>query len=384
MVSERLGWSLVGGGVGGILYVLAGYPLGLWLASRRRRAGPDLGTSAAPPTITILLPVHNGERWIAEKLTTLCSLDYPKELVEILVLCDGCTDATVRLARSETDPRVSVFDLARGGKGAALNAGLERAGGDILVFFDVRQQVDTDCLSQLTRRFADAAVGAVTGELIIRGGGGHGEESVRLYWRYEKLIRRCQSQLGALGGVTGAIYAMRRGLAKPLPPDVILDDVFLPLQAVLRGYRVEFEEHARAYDDPTSLKAEFGRKVRTQAGIFQLIGYCPWLLGWRNRLWFHFWSHKIGRVLLPYFLIAVGIGSLLLPGPWRITALASQALLYGAAAVDRWVPESVPIKRLTSTARTFVILVLAAFVAGSILFRPSRSFWKHATGTATS
>ena len=115
------------------------------------------------------------------------------------------------------------------------------------------------------------------------------------------------SRLDSFHGVTGSIYALRRELAVPIPPDTLNDDMYLPLHAFLKGYRITFDEQAQARDYPTLLDAEFRRKVRTLAGVFQIMGKLPALLGPGNRMWFHFVSHKVARLLLPYALIAAAI-----------------------------------------------------------------------------
>jgi hypothetical protein len=217
-------------------------------------------------------------------------------------------------------------------------------------------------------------VGVASGELFILEGETQEEAATGLYWRYEKSIRKHLSALDSVLGATGCIYAMRRELAVLLPPDTLLDDVYLPLAAFFRGYRIVLDEHARAYDSPTSLRTEFRRKVRTQAGVYQLMRAYPALLGPSNRMWIHFVSHKLGRLLLPFALIVLAISSFWLPP----MVLALQLFFYGLAAIDLAVPEGWRAKRLTSPVRTFVVLMLAAFFAASILFRPGLDIWTDA------
>jgi poly-beta-1,6-N-acetyl-D-glucosamine synthase len=180
-------------------------------------------------------------------------------------------------------------------------------------------------------------------------------------------------------GATGAIYAIRRNLARRLQTNTLLDDVYLPMAAFLDGYRIVFVEGARAYDMPTALDAEFRRKVRTQAGVYQLIYHLPQLLGPGNRMWIHFLSHKVGRVLLPFSLIAMLFSSFFLPSPWAFPVVAAQIAFYAIAALDRFIPEAFPLKRVSSLARTFVVLMAAAALAPTILFRPTETFWKTPT-----
>jgi len=352
-----------------ILYVLLGYPL--LVAALARWFPRPIRRGPMRPSVTVLLPVRNGEAWIRAKLESILALDYPLELLDVIVIANGCTDGT-EAAAAEFAPRgVRLISLPQASKAESLNEGMRQAKGEILFFTDVRQKLDPLSLARLMECFADPEVGVASGELVIREGETQEEANTGLYWRYEKWIRKGLSSLDSVLGATGCIYAMRRELAEPMPAATLLDDVHLPMAAFFRGYRLVLDESAKAYDVPSSLKTEFKRKVRTQAGVYQLIGTYPALLGPRNRLWFHFVSYKFGRLLLPFALMALAVSS-----GWG--ALSLQATFYALAVIDLAVPEGWALKRLTSPIRTFVVLMAAALLAVSILFRPGKALWNEA------
>ena len=147
-----------------LVYVLVGYPCLLALLSLRER---KVVRQFTPRPVTIVLPVHNGERWIADKLESIRQLDYPLDSVQVVVIDDGSTDRTREVALASALQAIEVVSLPRGGKAKALNAGLDRATGEILVFTDVRQQLRPDSVRRLVACFADPKVGVVSGELII-------------------------------------------------------------------------------------------------------------------------------------------------------------------------------------------------------------------------
>jgi poly-beta-1,6-N-acetyl-D-glucosamine synthase len=358
---------------GFVAYTLAGYPV-LLAAAVRFRSRP-VEKRLEPKTVTILLPVRNGECWLRAKLESLLALRYPAELVQILVISDGSTDGTDEIA-CQYAGRIEFLRTQGGGKAVALNVGLERARGEILFLTDVRQPLDPDCLKHLVACFADPSVGVVSGELVISEGLTREEASVGLYWKYERWLRKLESRIDSVMGATGCIYAMRRELAAPLPPGTLVDDMFLPLRAFFKGYRVILEDSAVAFDYPTALDAEFLRKVRTQAGVYQIIGLFPQLLLPRNRMWLAFVSHKLARLFLPFALIVAVVTSFYLDDPWRGIAIAAQAAFYAAALLDLWVPDGAGIKCLSATARSFVVLMAAAFCAALVLVRPPGEIWK--------
>lgn len=364
---------------GAVIYVLFVYPAVLaFLASRSGRVVAK--SYAHEPTVSILLPVRNGEAWIEDKLGCLLALNYPAAKTQILVASDGSDDGTEAIAMQFADRGVELARLPRNGKAAALNHLMTRATGEILFFTDVRQSIEPEALRELAACFHDPSVGVVSGELWIRSGATSGEESIGLYWQYEKWIRKNLSRLDSMLGATGCIYAMRSSLATPLPDGTLLDDVYLPLGAFFRGYRVVMEEKARAFDEPTRLDAEFRRKVRTQAGVYQLLRFYPRLVGSSNRMLLHFVSHKLGRLLLPFALIGLLAVTPALPDGVRQAVWAGQAFVYGLGLLDLWVGEEFPLKRLSSPARTFVVLMAACLCAILILIVPSRVLWPSPTG----
>jgi len=354
-----------------LVYVLSGYPL--LLAVRARLFSRPIRKVEEWKTVSVVLAVKNGKKFLRAKLESILALDYPRELLQVIVISDGSTDGTDEIGAELADCFVRV---PPGGKALALNAGIAKATGEILFFTDVRQPLAADSLRQLVSCFADPRVGAASGELIILDGKTQGEASIGLYWRYEKWIRNRLSQIDSVMGATGCIYAMRRELAVALPAGTLVDDMYLPLAAFFRGYRVIFDPTAKAFDYPTALDAEFRRKVRTQAGVYQIIGAYPQLLGLENRMWIDFVSHKLGRLLLPYACLLMAGSSFWLPQPWRTLALAAQGLFGMLALADGWLPEGSRLKRLTSPLRTFVVLMAAVFCAGSVLFLPHDYFWK--------
>ena len=318
-----------------LTYLHIGYPalISAWAFLRRGRPQP----AAHLPTVSVLIIAHNEAARVGARLQNLLSLDYPRDRLEIVVASDGSTDGTVQRARAyvEAGIRVVAFE-ARRGKLAVLNDLVPNMRGEIVVLADSRQRFEAGTARALAEPFGDPRVGAVSGELVLtEDPGGQGvTRGTGLYWRYEKVIRRSESQVDSTVGATGAIYAIRRALFQPIPDDTILDDVLIPLRIMRRGYRVLFEPRARAYDSVTaSTRLELTRKVRTLAGNFQLFARERWLLSpVHNRLWFQTLSHKGLRLVAPLLQGTVFATNLLLATePAYRIALVTQLLFYAAA-----------------------------------------------------
>jgi cellulose synthase/poly-beta-1,6-N-acetylglucosamine synthase-like glycosyltransferase len=327
-----------------IAYVYAGYPL-LLAAWARLRPRPVRGTGFADgswPSISIIVAARNEGARLPGRVENLLAQDYggPRE---IIVVSDGSTDGTGAALGRYAD-RVRLIQVPAGGKPLALNAGVAASSGDILVFADARQRFAPGTLRALVSNFADPSVGGATGELILDCESGHAEssigEGVGAYWKYEKWLRRQESRIRSTLGATGAIYALRRALWRPLPAETLLDDVLAPMRAVLAGSRIVFEENAVAFDRTApDAAAEARRKRRTLAGNYQILAQEPRLLvPFVNPVWLQYVSHKVGRLLVPWALLAAFVSSAVLaPAAWiYAAAFAAQGVFYGFALVGAW------------------------------------------------
>ena len=147
-------------------YVCVGYPI---LARVRAAINPRTRRRAPiEPSVTIIVAAHNEADRVDRRLRNLLALDYPTDHLEVVLGSDGSTDDTVSRARPFESAGVIVHEFAeRRGKPALLNALVPRASGEIVVFADARQRFDPLAVRALVANFADPAVGAVSGELIM-------------------------------------------------------------------------------------------------------------------------------------------------------------------------------------------------------------------------
>lgn len=363
-----------------VAYVYAGYPvlLACWARWRPLPAPRPAAPSDDLPTVSIVIAARNEAARLAARIENLLALDYPADRRQIIVISDGSSDDTLRVLAA-FGPAVETVAAPPRGKASSLNAGVARATGTILVFADARQMFAPDAVRELVAPFTDPAIGGVTGELLLdceasdvagrragaerrlwidrrtredRGPGRRLDvdrrgrivstvaDGVGLYWAYEKQLRRWESCVGSTLGATGAIYALRRSLYRPLPDNAILDDVLTPMRAVLAGYRVVFSGRAFAFDRAAiDADAEQRRKVRTLAGNVQILGQEPRLLiPVLNPVWLQYVSHKLGRLLVPYALLSLFAASIALSEQAAIYTLAliGQCALYVLGGYGAW------------------------------------------------
>ena len=288
----------------GAVYAYFGYPVLLAVLARISPKKLRLGADVDLPRISILIPAHNEETVIANKLSNSLALDYPREKLEIVVVSDGSTDRTDQIVKDfSTDTPLQFFRVDdRKGKANALNTGLQHVTGEIVVFSDSSIMLEQDSLRTITKGFADPEVGCISGEDHIPGGGGEG-----LYGRYELYLRNLESRIGSIVGASGSFYAQRRELCLPFV-EGLAPDFLSVLNTVEQGYRAISEPGAKGTMSAVSdTGAEFRRKVRTLLRGMTTLWARRSLMNPLKYTAFSFVliSHKLMRWLVPLFLIAM-------------------------------------------------------------------------------
>jgi poly-beta-1,6-N-acetyl-D-glucosamine synthase len=398
---ESVRLALGVGAATAIGYTMVGYPL-LMAARARLSPRPPRRDTRARPSITILVPAHDEADVIARKLETLLALDYPAEQLEILVVDDGSTDGTSAIVERYLGPTVRCLTRwPRAGKMAALNAGIADARGELIVLTDASATFDTDALVAVLAPFADRATGVVSGQNLIRGGGGAVEQPAGLYWRYQERLRAWESATGSTVGVTGNLFVFRRDAYRPLPDDTINDEFAIAMDIAGRGGRVLYEPDAVAYDEASaSMSEEMSRRTRINAGRYQSLGrYCGAVARQPSML-FRLVSHKVLRVLTPVLMLTLVAASRSrrrddpsIRHP-RLAALERRLLVpgqigvYGAAAAgalleraDRPIPRAVAVPYYFVASNLAALRGLGRFSRGrqSVMW-DKRSAWESPRG----
>jgi len=301
-----------------IVYVYVGYPL-LLAGGLLGKKKPVRAAAGVQPSLSVLIPAHNEEKAIRSKLMNVLSQSYPSQRLQIIVGDDGSTDATAAIV-SEFAPRG--VQLVRGnpakGKSAIQNALVPLAEGDILVFTDADCLLPTNALRTLAENFADPEVGLVTNCASIQNQDETSTvEGEGLYWRYERWLRKEESERGLLAMASGSLFAMRRALWTHLNADVG-DDFALPLHVTEAGYRNVLDARVSAVTVLTQNRpgSMFRMKMRIISkdlrGLLRAHACLnPSRVG---SVAVSLWSHKLLRWAIPYFLIGLLLSSFTLAG----------------------------------------------------------------------
>jgi poly-beta-1,6-N-acetyl-D-glucosamine synthase len=339
--------------------VWLGYPLVVWGLGSLRRTSP-VPPESPWPQVSVVVVTRDSPEAVRARVENCFATDYDMDRLEVVVALDREVEDSDYALPALVPGKVRVIMGHHGeGKAAALNAGVQYSRGEVVVFADTHQRFERNTIPNLVNVLRDPQFGAVSGRLVIPRGTAL---LARMYWRYETWLRRCEARLHSTVGVSGSVCAMRRKLWRPLPHGLLLDDVFAPMQVVLRGLRVGYADDARAIEQRHSAPAgEYLRKVRTLTGVIQLCTLLPEVLSpAHNPIWVQFVMHKLMRMLMPVALLIMAIYMLSLGATLpRDHLLLASAFLMAAAL---WITRS----RQPQAVRLRMILVEGTLLQAAI------------------
>jgi len=354
-----------------IVWTQLGYALALFALARvlapaaapprdRPPRSPDRGgahkRAFAPahqlPTVSLIVAAHDEQQVIAAKVANALALDYPRELLQLIVACDGCSDATAQRARDAGADLV--LELPRAGKIRAQDAAVQRAGGEIVAFSDANSYWQPDALAELAGAFASQHVGYACGQVrfVQQAAGTAASNQEGVYWRYELAVRALESRLSSITAGNGAIYATRRDAYIVVDP-IMGHDLSLPFNMVKHGLRAVYVPSAQASEKMVpSLLGEFARKRRMMSHTWPIVlrggmlsprGYPPLYA-------LMIFSHRLLRYATPA-LHALALAA-------NVALVAGRSSIGGAGVL------------YTITLALQLALLLAALLAGALHARP--------------
>lgn len=348
-----------------IFYAYIGYTIFLFLiAMFRKRAICNIQSNELP-NVSLIISAYNEEKVIGEKIENSLLLDYPKNMLEMVVISDGSDDKTEEIVKRYTD-RGAVLKSYPGriGKTACLNKVVPQAQGDVIVFSDANSKYDKNAIRELVKHFSENKIGFVTGHTTYVAS--TNEEKVLpigIYSQIETLTKELESKISSCVGADGAIFAIRKELYEPLN-DFDINDFVIPLQIVKQGFRGVIEEKAfcieKAAEGP---RGEYDRQVRiTNRTIRAILKNADMLNPLKYGFFsFELFSHKLLKLLSPYFAIALFMTNafLIRHATFYLIVFIGQLFFYTLAAIGYYDKRGRIMSRLISLAVTFTMVNIA-------------------------
>lgn len=374
-----------------IIYTYLLYPIVVYILSKNSVKTQNIFATEYTQPVSILLVVFNEEKNIQRRINNLLAQQPNTVIKEIIIVSDGSTDQTNNIVHANiksTSAKIKLIVSEKNdGKAAGINIGLEHVKSEIIVFADARQEFEIDTVQKLARHFYDSNIGAVSGHLMFRNNNSDtsAPASIGLYWRYETWLRINEAKYDSVIGCPGSVYAVKRECVKAPPRGLILDDLWIPIQVVMKGKKVAYDPTAIAWDNAEQEYAkEHKRKIRTLAGNYQLIFSDPKIVSpFHNRLWWMFISHKLLRLIVPFALFSALVSNIMLYdySIFYTTSFYIQLLFYASAVAGGLIQnKTIAVTcRLCNFTYFFVNLNWAA-VSGLyyILLKKENSLWNKA------
>ena len=297
-----------------IFYPFIGYLLILRSISFIRPINHIQNSSGFNPLVTLLISAYNEEAVIEKKILNTLALNYPEDLLEIVIISDGSDDKTGEIVSKYAAKGILLRNYeGRIGKTACLNRTIPLAKGEIIVFSDANSEYDRDAIKELVKNFEDPMTGFVTGITKYTSAEGSGVDSIGIYSKMEVITKRLESRIGSCVGADGAIFAIRKSLYEPLK-NYDINDFVIPMNVIKKGYTGWLESNAFCVEKSGDTKVEFSRQVRinnrTIRAMFNNFGLLnPLKFGFFS---FELLSHKLCRLLVPFFMLIFFMSNLVL------------------------------------------------------------------------
>ncbi|MEW6417357.1 MAG: glycosyltransferase family 2 protein [Nitrospirota bacterium] len=351
-----------------VLYTYLGYPLLLLLLSlfyhnKNQKHLNQIGNFY--PAVSLIISVYNEEEVIEDKILNSLELNYPKELLEIIVISDGSDDRTNEIVARYADKGVLLrYYEGRIGKTACLNKAIPLTKGEIIVFSDANSKYDKDAIRELVKHFSDEKIGFVTGHTKYRVERNSDKlYPIGLYSKIEKFTKKLESGLSSCIGADGAIFAIRKKLYQPLN-DFDINDFVIPLNIIRQGFRGIMEEQAFCTEEAAKgNRGEFNRQARiSNRTIRALFNNADMLNPFKFGIFsFELFSHKMSKFLAPFFMLTLLSVNLALinDGPLYVTSLSFQVILYLLSFLGHKSESFRDLSGLISVSRTFTMVNLA-------------------------
>lgn len=302
-------------GIGCIIHSYVVYPFLTQYFARFRKSNDWSYEKEELPSISIIIPAHNEEQVIQQKLDSVLSSDFPMEKIQLLIGADHCQDGTVDIISSYQSrfPDMKWFDFQeRQGKINIVNQLLKEVKNEVIILTDANVLFEENTIVELVKHFKNPKIGLVDSRMehfgLKKTGISIAENG---YISNEVQTKNAEGKLwGAMMGPFGGCFAFRKSCFDPIPSHFLVDDFFLNMLILQKGYLCINEQNARVFEDVSNESwIEFKRKIRISAGNFQNLSHFWPMLFRFDGISYAFFSHKFLRWILPFFMLFILIGS---------------------------------------------------------------------------
>jgi cellulose synthase/poly-beta-1,6-N-acetylglucosamine synthase-like glycosyltransferase len=272
------------------------------------------------PSVSIMMPVHNEESVLRQKIQLLLASDYLPAggLFEIIIGSDASDDGTDKIISefARTDDRIIFYRAEeRTGKSGMLNILASKAKGEIIIITDANVMPSKQTVRLLAEGFTEPETGLCDAAVIPSGNTDEGIiKQENFYSRFESALKRAEGEAwGTMTGPYGGFYAVRKSIFPVLPGNLLVDDLYVGLTVLKNGFSSHNIPEATVTEDTSpGIPGQFRRRVRIAAGSFQNLYHFGPFPGKSSKASFCFFSHKVLRWFSPLLLAFVFMTTVIL------------------------------------------------------------------------
>jgi len=229
------------------------------------------------PLVSIIIPAYNEEDSIKHTIRSVLELDYPKEKLELIVVNDGSTDNTKKVAAAILaefpDHNTTLLNKKNeGSKASALNAALKVAKGEFVACVDADSMVDKDALKYIIPHFSDPKNGAVISVIKVNNPQNFYEKMQRIEYILGVLTRKLMSAIGTLAMTPGVLSVYRADVLRKIGEFEVknmTEDFEIALRLKAAGYNIKLETRSITYTNvPNNFKQLWRQRIRWFRGFF--------------------------------------------------------------------------------------------------------------------
>lgn len=268
------------------------------LERKNIRSLPEMKTL---PFVSVIIPAYNKEKFISGTVEAVKNLDYPKNLMEIIVVDDGSKDGTCEILKKISGIRF--FSKPNGGRSDAINFGMEKAKGEILACVDADSYPEKESLKKAVRFFEDRDVAGVTVSVLVKNANNLMQKLQRVEYALLVLSRKLMERLNAIYVTPGPMALYRKNALKELggfDTKNMTEDIEIAWRLLSNGCKIRMSIDSKVYTDvPDTFGKWWHQRIRWNVGgaqtAIKYFGY------------FFKTPSNVGKFLLPLFTLSYAL-----------------------------------------------------------------------------
>ncbi len=246
----------------------------VWILTLLQNKGSgDRKITGKRQKVSVIIPAYNEEKTIEKCIKSVLNLDYPKNLLEVIVVNDCSKDRTGEIARGISDARIRILtNKTNKGKSYSLNRGIQEASGSLVACIDADSLIDRQALNNMVGYFEDEKIGSVTPSVKVLNPKSLLERIQHVEYLLNVFLRKMLAVIDAVHVTPGVFSVYRKDVLLKVggfAEGNLTEDMDIALKIHKAGYKIENSVNAISYTIcPPKWGELFKQRLRWYRGAF--------------------------------------------------------------------------------------------------------------------